>query len=117
MRNLCNVCGALATQGSRCDRHPRRSGVGANRALHGSREWTQLSRRVIEQHVAEHGWTCPGDGAEHPAHPSRDLTADHIQPVKLGGAPLDRANLRVLCRSRNSAGGAALTNAGRSAAW
>lgn len=65
---------------------------------------------MIVRHVGEFGWVCPGDGLEHPAHPSRDLTLDHVVQLQEDGAPFDPANTRVLCRSRNSANGARLSN-------
>lgn len=68
---------------------------------------------MIARHVGEHGYVCPGDGPEHPAHPTRDLTLDHVVALIDGGAPFDPANTRVLCRSRNSANGARLVNARR----
>jgi hypothetical protein len=72
-----------------------------------------LSKRMIARHVGQHGYVCPGDGPEHPAHPTRDLTLDHVTALIDGGAPFDPANTRVLCRSRNSANGARLVNARR----
>jgi 5-methylcytosine-specific restriction endonuclease McrA len=68
---------------------------------------------MIARHVGQHGYVCPGDGPEHPAHPTRDLTLDHVVALIEGGAPFDPANTRVLCRSRNSANGARLVNARR----
>ncbi len=68
---------------------------------------------MIARHVGQHGYVCPGDGPEHPAHPTRDLTLDHVVALIDGGAPFDPANTRVLCRSRNSANGARLVNARR----
>ena len=68
---------------------------------------------MIARHVGQHGYVCPGDGVEHPAHPTRDLTLDHALALIDGGAPFDPANTRVLCRSRNSANGARLVNARR----
>ena len=68
---------------------------------------------MIARHVGQHGYVCPGDGVEHPAHPTRDLTLDHVTALIDGGAPFDPANTRVLCRSRNSANGARLVNARR----
>jgi hypothetical protein len=70
---------------------------------------------MIARHVGQHGYVCPGDGPEHPAHPTRDLTLDHVLALINGGAPFDPANTRVLCRSRNSELGAHLVNARRSA--
>jgi len=52
----------------------------------------------------EHGNWCPGYHRD--AHPASDLTADHVVPLAAGGAPLDIANLAVLCRSCNSTKGA-----------
>jgi 5-methylcytosine-specific restriction endonuclease McrA len=106
-RSLCTVCGTLTTSGPRCSRHPRRSHELGKRT-HTDPRWTDLSKRVIARHVGQYGWVCPGDGAEHPAHPSRDLTADHIVPLAQGGAEYDERNLRVLCRSWNSTLGARL---------
>jgi 5-methylcytosine-specific restriction endonuclease McrA len=68
---------------------------------------------MIAHHVGEFGWMCPGDGPEHPAHPSRDLTCDHIVPLEDGGAAFDPDNTRILCKSWNSALGARLVNAKR----
>jgi hypothetical protein len=112
---LCTVCGAVTSnRDPRCSDHPRTSGIGANHAIHTDPRWTALSQREIARHVGEHGWICPGDGPEHPAHPSRDLTLDHVLALEDGGAPFDRANTRVLCRSWNSTLGARLVNARRS---
>jgi len=66
---------------------------------------------MIGRHVGQYGYVCPGDGPEHPPHPTRDLTLDHVVALIDGGAPFDPANTRVLCRSRNSANGARLVNA------
>ncbi len=89
--------------------HPRRS-QGVNSAAHSDPQWTRLSAHLIRAHVGQFGWVCLGDGPEHPAHPSHDLTTDHVLQLQEGGALLDRANTRVLCRSRNSANGARLAN-------
>ena len=111
---LCTVCGVVTSRpGSRCGQHPRLSGIGANHHVHADPRWIRLSKRMIDRHVGQHGYVCPGDGAEHPAHPLRDLTLDHVVALIDGGAPFDPANTRVLCRSRNSANGARLVNARR----
>ncbi len=111
---LCTVCGVITSRaGSRCTEHPRLSGIGANHHVHADPRWTRLSKRMIARHVGQHGYVCPGDGPEHPAHPTRDLTLDHVTALIDGGAPFDPANTRVLCRSRNSANGARLVNARR----
>ena len=109
---LCTVCGVVTSRSTgRCNEHPRLSGIGANHHIHADPRWTRLSQRVIDRHVGQYGWVCPGDGPEHPAHPSRDLTTDHVLALSEGGAPFDPANTRVLCRSRNSTNGARLVNA------
>jgi len=63
----------------------------------------QRRAAAVAAHVAVHGWWCPGWG-DRPAHPSMDLTADHIIPVGAGG-PED-GPLLVRCRPCNSARGA-----------
>ena len=40
--------------------------------------------------------------AQRPAHPSSDLTDDHVVPLAAGGAPFDIGNSAVLCRSCSS---------------
>jgi 5-methylcytosine-specific restriction endonuclease McrA len=105
---ICTVCGIRTSGGTRCLRHPRGSGKG--NPVHADPRWARLSKRLIARHVGQFGWACPGDGPDHPAHPTRDLTLDHVIPLRLGGAPLDEANLRVLCRSQNSAKGATVAS-------
>jgi hypothetical protein len=112
MPKLCTVCGAVCDDG-RCGKHRRSSGLGANHAIHSDPRWTALSRRMIARHVGQYGWICPGDGLEHPAHPTRDLTTDHVLAIDDGGAPFDPANTRILCKSWNSTLGARLVNAKR----
>jgi hypothetical protein len=106
---LCTICGVLSQDG-RCSKHPRTSGIGANHAIHTDPRWTALSQRMIARHVGQYGCVCPGDGPEHPAHPSRDLTLDHVVQLQEGGAAFDATNTRILCRSRNSTNGARLSN-------
>jgi len=109
---LCTVCGVVTSRSTgRCGEHPRLSGIGANHHVHADARWARLSKRMIARHVGQHGYVCPGDGPEHPAHPTRDLTLDHVLALIDGGAPFDPANTRVLCRSRNSELGARLVNA------
>ena len=62
----------------------------------------RVMARVLATHRREVGPWCPGIPGEHDAHPEHDLTVDHIVRLEDGGAPLDRRNLRVLCRSWNS---------------
>src|SRR5664280_3011745 len=90
---LCSVCGKF-TRASRCAAHPSKKGSTASRAVHTDPRWVRLSQRMIARHVGQYGWVCPGDGAEHPAHPTRDLTLDHVLALIDGGAPFDPANTR-----------------------
>lgn len=88
----CLVCGT-PSNGSRCPRHAR--------AGYTNRERLRRAE-VVTLHVALNGWTCPGWGVE--PHPSRDLTADHVEAVAAGGA--EDGPLRVLCRACNARKGA-----------
>jgi len=69
------------------------------RAIYDSPRWRRLAGQVVLSWVRRHGWTCPG--YERSAHRALDLTADHRVPLAAGGAPWDRANIGVLCRSCN----------------
>jgi 5-methylcytosine-specific restriction enzyme A len=64
-------------------------------------------RRVVADHRALLGDWCPGWTGQ-PAHPSADLTADHVREVAKGGQPDGR--LVVRCRSCNSARSAHLAH-------
>jgi hypothetical protein len=64
-------------------------------------------RRVVADHRAIVGDWCPG-WERKPAHPSADLTADHVREVARGGRP-DGA-LVVRCRSCNAARSAHLAH-------
>jgi 5-methylcytosine-specific restriction protein A len=102
---LCTVCGVVTSgAGSRCSKHPRLSGIGANHRIHADPRWARLSKRVIARHVGQHGYVCPGYGRD--AHPASDLTIDHVVPLAAGGLPFDIANCAVLCGSCNSTKGA-----------
>lgn len=59
---------------------------------------------TVRAWVAQNGLMCPG--YERSAHPADDLTADHVVPEAVGGAP--DGQLRVLCRSCNSSRGASM---------
>ena len=39
---------------------------------------------MVDEWIAVYGWVCPGYAV--PPHSSRDLTADHLRPISLGGA-------------------------------
>jgi len=64
-------------------------------------------RRVVADHRAMVGDWCPGWQGR-PAHPSADLTADHVREVAKGGDP--RGALVVRCRSCNAARSARLAS-------
>ncbi len=100
---MCVGCGQATRHGSRCRScatvHER---LTHNRA-YDSIAWRRLRGRLLAAHVGRHGWQCPGLDGEHPPHPSTDLTIDHVVPLRDGGELLDVENLRVLCRSANSA--------------
>ena len=59
-------------------------------AFYGSTAWQQFRAQII----AERGYRCERDGST----PSR-VYVDHIKELKDGGAPLDPANVEVLCPS------------------
>jgi 5-methylcytosine-specific restriction endonuclease McrA len=77
-------------------------------AAYDTTAWRRMSARLRAAHVERHGWWCPGWKRD--AHPSRDLTVDHVVPLIDGGAALDPANLRVLCRSCNGRAGLSLVS-------
>lgn len=89
-------CPVLIDQPGRCSQHRRES------PTYTERDWRERKRRqsAVTAWVARNGWICPG--WQRPAHPSHDLTADHLVPVARGGAD---GPLRVLCRSCNSSRG------------
>jgi 5-methylcytosine-specific restriction endonuclease McrA len=93
-------CGRQTTNSSRrCDDHNRGFRRQTRNGVYDDPRWRRLSKRLREEHVRAHGWWCPG--WKRTAHASRDLTADHIVSVADGGALLDPANVRILCRSCN----------------
>jgi 5-methylcytosine-specific restriction protein A len=68
--------------------------------LHTDARERERRRRVVADHRAIVGDWCSGWQGR-PAHPSADLTADHVREVAKGGRPDGR--LVVRCRSCNSA--------------
>jgi 5-methylcytosine-specific restriction enzyme A len=68
--------------------------------LHNDAKERERRRRVVADHRAMVGDWCPG-WERRPAHPSADLTADHVREVAAGGRPDGR--LVVRCRSCNAA--------------
>lgn len=68
--------------------------------LHNDAAERRRRAAVVADHRAIVGDWCPGWG-QRPAHPSADLTADHVREVAAGGRVTGR--LVVRCRSCNSA--------------
>lgn len=91
----------------RCEKGDRPSRIPAGRRSRPTYTRRERTRRadVVRAWVAQNGLLCPG--YERPPHPAGDLTADHVVPEALGGAP--DGPLRVLCRSCNSARGASMS--------
>jgi 5-methylcytosine-specific restriction protein A len=68
--------------------------------LHNDARERERRRRVVADHRSMVGDWCPGWRGR-PAHPSVDLTADHVREVGAGGNPA--GPLVVRCRSCNAA--------------
>lgn len=104
-RRPCLVCGTLTRNPSRCDTHQAQWQQQQDRARGSAHQrgydqaWRTTAARAVAQHRAQWGDWCPGWKIE--PHPSKDLTADHIQPKALGGTD-SPDNIAVLCRSCNS---------------
>jgi hypothetical protein len=73
--------------------------------LHNDAAERRRRAAVVAEHRILLGDWCPG-WAQRPAHPSADLTADHVKEVAAGGRVTGR--LVVRCRSSNSAKAAAI---------
>lgn len=93
--------------GNRCDEHARELELRRTRGKREQRPYTAPERQRRAEAVAAwratHGDWCPGWGGR-PAHPSVDLTADHVTAVAAGGR--EDGPLVVLCRSCNGSKGA-----------
>ena len=98
--NCPNVC-----SGSRCAQHggTARPYRGSSAAQGYDAAWRRARAAAIAAHLERHGPVCPGwRRPPHRVDPAA-LTGDHIQPLALGGARLDPANIGVLCGPCNSA--------------
>lgn len=73
-------------------------GGGARPDLHGSWSLRLLRKAAVDAHVGEYGRWCPG--YDRLPHAARDLCADHVVAVALGGDV--RGPFQVLCRACNS---------------
>jgi 5-methylcytosine-specific restriction protein A len=99
----CLDCGALSRK-TRCPTHDRgnnRATAAHQRAKRAKRPYTyaeqQRRKAVVDAWVELYGYVCPGWRV--PPHPSRDLTADHIDAVAVTRD--ESGPLSVLCRSCN----------------
>jgi 5-methylcytosine-specific restriction enzyme A len=99
----CLDCGQVVRGKPRCrDCHAKRDQLKRARRpdLHNDAHERERRRRIVADHRALLGDWCPG-WAKQPAHPSADLTADHVKEVAQGGRP--DGWLVVRCRSCNAA--------------
>jgi hypothetical protein len=100
----CLGCGVLVRGASRCPRCKagRERAKAARRPDRKRADETRRRREAVADHRARYGDWCPGvTELGRGAHPSADLTADHIHEVRLGGA--ESGPLVVRCRPCNSA--------------
>ena len=94
MPKPCLDCGTT-THTTRCPTCKARRDRHRNQTRpHLTGTWPALSRKLRADHVATHGWWCPGWNT--PPHPSHDLTVDHVE------RRTGTAGYQVLCRSCNS---------------
>ena len=105
-RTLLRACLGCGTQirgkprCSDCQRQRDRAKAARRPDLHADAHERERKRRVVADHRAIVGDWCPG-WERRPAHPSADLTADHVREVAAGGRPDGRPVVR--CRSCNAA--------------
>ena len=92
-----------AVRCARCRAQHQRAHNQRRPDLHNQAERRRRAQAVAD-HVAAYGWRCPGWPGHHGPHPSRDLTAHHVDAVAGGGNPHGR--LAVICRSLNAKLGA-----------
>jgi hypothetical protein len=103
LRRPCLDCGRPVRGKPRCrDCHAKVDQLKQVRRpdLHSDAKERERRRQVVADHRAIVGDWCPG-WERHGAHPSADLTADHVAEVGRGADP--GGPLVVRCRSCNSA--------------
>jgi len=109
LRRACLGCGKLGRWRTRCPRCEalRERAKAARRPEYKTAAETRRRREAVAEHRARYGDWCPGfhERPGRPAHPSADLTADHVVEVGRGGP--EGGPLVVRCRSCNSARAAA----------
>jgi 5-methylcytosine-specific restriction enzyme A len=104
LARACLGCGVLVRGASRCAacKAKRERAKAAARPGRKRADETRRRREAVATHRATVGDWCPGvPELRRPAHPSADLTADHLHEVRLGGA--ESGPLVVRCRPCNSA--------------
>jgi 5-methylcytosine-specific restriction protein A len=105
LRRACLGCGKLGRWRHRCPRcqaERDKRKAQARPDLHNDRAERERRRKAVAAHRASVGDWCPGvPELRRPAHPSADLTADHVREVAKGGRPAGR--LVVRCGPCNSA--------------
>ncbi len=96
----CRACRRLHLAASRCPHCPRTIGT---------QQWTRLSRKLILDHIVEHGDICRGltwsedphgTYRRHDRHKTSDLVTHHLNQDQSDWRP---ENLTVICRALNSA--------------
>ena len=104
MRKLprpCLQCDRLHLNTTRCPTH--KHSEGKRSGAYADPTYKRNRKHLMAEHLRTHGYKCPGaPDLDHPPHPCTDLTADHIIPIAEGGTHA-LSNLRVLCKSANSA--------------
>ena len=83
-----------------CERDHQRAKRARRPDLYNDAAERRRRREAVADHRSLVGDWCSG-WAQQPAHPSADLTADHVKEVAAGGKPNGR--LVVRCRSCNAA--------------
>jgi 5-methylcytosine-specific restriction enzyme A len=99
----CLGCGTLVRGEPRCsdcERDYQRAKRARRPDLYNDAAERRRRAMAVHDHRALLGDWCPGWSGQ-PAHPSADLTADHVKEVAKGGKP--EGKLVVRCRSCNAA--------------
>lgn len=99
-------CPQIVKGAPRCPQHQREHDRHQRQTVPTKQSYNHQEQKrrkaVVDAWRNQHGNWCPGYGV--PAHPSEHLSADHLTPIALGGAP--DGPLGVLCISCNARKGA-----------
>ncbi|WP_395704742.1 hypothetical protein [Rhodococcus ruber] len=99
-------CPHIIRAGNRCPEHQRQRDAHQRATVPTKATYTHAERvrrkAAVDAHRAQHGNWCPG--YQVPPHHAAQLSADHLNPVALGGAP--DGPLGVLCINCNARKGA-----------